>query len=364
MPKTRPYPVLTDEQKALIDTHWQDDAGTLLKLVYPDQDYLTLRDVEWKAIRAYLATSGRDPEVSAGLHRAVNELTDEQREFIAASYRDASGALELARTLFKDPKLTTGATEVRLVSAYIRKIDPKYRKEDELVDDIDYQPPKNLLQLVGRLNRYGIGIRIDGKSLSLDALSAQEAKQLEALLRYMRRPAFKVEADCFTKRVDREVFEEFFMSMCWDKPDLTPEYVVQYIQLASITVRRNQADRTARKLTERFEESLEDPTKKLSKSEVDALKNTADKTAEMLKQMNALIKTLSGDRAKMVSERIAGAASMHPLVQAWKTKEGRERQLALAKKYNEELKAEVGRLAGMDALKAEIWGLDPTTITK
>ncbi len=178
----------------------------------------------------------------------------------------------------------------------------------------------------------------------------------------MRRPVFKVEAEKFTKRIDREVYEEIFLSNCIDKPDLTPEHVLQYIQLAGLSVQRNQADRTARKLNDRFDASLEDAAQKLSKTEIEALKETAAKQGETVKQISALIKTLTGERKTQFNERMAGAASMYPLVQAWKREESRKRIIEQGSKNREELKGEVERLSGMDALVVEIWGPSKTEI--
>lgn len=372
MPKNaKPLPQLTDEQRAIIESNWYDPPDVLLHKVWPDNPELTLRTVHWKALRAHLATIGKDPggPGSGPQGAAVTQptatplaLTTAQEEFITASYKDAANPTELARILFNNPKLHPGSAEVRLVLTFIRKIDPTYRKLDEMVDEVEYQPPKNIPTLVGRLNRYSIGTRPDGRLLGDGGYSAQETRQLEAVLRYMRRPAFKVEAESFTRRVDREVFEETFMSFVWDKPDLTSEHVLQYLQLASVTVRGGQAQRTVDKLTERFNAALEDPTQRLGKAEVDALKNTADKTSEYLRQMNTLIKTLTGERAKIVSERLAGSSSMHPLVEAWRTKEGRERIMKVAAKYRDELRGEVIRLSEMDQLKVELFGLDPEQI--
>lgn len=365
MPKlAKPLPVLTDEQKATIDGSWQDDAQTLLAKVWPDRPELNLRTIHWKAIRAYMALMGRDPDAPQAKSNAAASLTDEQQAFVASNYADASGPTELARTMFRDPKLMPGSSEVRCVTAYIRKIDPTYRREEELCEEIEYHAPKNANNLIGILNRFGVGQREDGRALSTTDVTPAEQKQLEALLRHMRRPTFKVEAEKFTRRIDREIFEENFLSSCWNKPDLAPEHVLQYITLASLSVQRNQADRLARKLNDRFEASLEDSGQRLSKTEVDALKETAAKQTEYVKQVNTLIRTLEGDRSKQVSERLAGSSSMHPLVLAWKSKQDRDRIIATVRKHKQTpLRQEVERLSSMDAIKAELFGLDPHTIT-
>lgn len=366
MPKVaKALPELTPEQKAILAQHWRKDAHDLLRMLWPDRPELTLRNVEWKSARAHMLTLGKQPIGDRRADEPIGGLgfNGEQEAFIKANYKEAHGPVELARTLYANPKLMPGSNEVRLVIAQIKRIDPYHFKNDAEIIEVDYQPPQTAVELVGRLNGYGIVTTPDGKPLDHNRLNQQYVRQLDALMSYMRRTAFRVEANQFTRKVDRDIFEENFLSLCWDKPDLTPEYVLQYIQLASVSVQKMQADRTARKLTERFEAGLEDPEQRLAKNEVDALKNTADKVVESMKQMNALIKTLSGDRAKQINEKIAGASSMYPLVQAWRSEEGRKKIIDLVrKKQQAELKDEVARLSSMDSLKCELWGISKEAI--
>lgn len=381
MPKNAlPLPVLTDDQKSLIETYYYETPQDLLRRVFPDiaaqkeaegKEFDT-RSVHWRAIRVVLATIGKAPkagQVGAGGTTAVSvpsskpdELTSQQQEFIRASYKDASGPVELARTLFADNRIMSGDYRVRLILNFIRKIDPAYRREDEPVDDVDYVPPRTAAILIGRLNRFGIGARPDGKKIGDGGITAQEQRQLDALLVNMRRSVFKVEADKFTKKIDRDVFEETFLATTWDKPDLSAEHSLQYVQLASLSAQRNIADRLVRTLDERFLVSLEDPDQRLGKAEVDALKETKDKASEHLRQISQLIKTLTVERKNLMDAQRTGSASMHQLVEAWKRETDRTKIIALAKKKQDTLKQEVERLSTMDSLKAELFGLNPETI--
>lgn len=370
MPKrAKPLPVITDEQRAIIEKHWDDQPDVLLQRVFPDKPDLDQRSIEWRSIRSVLATIGKAPEASPGsstLPRPAqkpDQLSPSQEEFLRASYKDASGPVELARTLWADERIMSNDPRVQMVLRFVRKIDQTYRREDEPVDEMDYQPPRTTAILVGRLNRYGIGARPDGKSLGDGGLSNQEKRALEVLLTNMRRSVFKVEADKFTKKIDRDVFEETFIGTTWGKLDLSHEHVMQYLVLASLSAQRNATDRMMRTLDERFLLSLEDAGKPLSKSEVDALKETKNAAAEHLKQINTLIKTLEGERSKIAAAQREGTASMHPLVAAWKEQESRHKLIQLAqRKQQAALKQEVERFATMDSLRAEIWGLDPDTI--
>src|SRR5690606_1477745 len=115
-------------------------------------------------------------------------------------------------------------------------------------------------------------------------LTNQEKRALDVLLTNMRRSVVKVEADKFTKKIDRDVFEETFIGTTWGKLDLGHEHMMQHVVLASLSAQRNATDHMMRTLDDRFLLSLEDGSKPLSKSEVDALKETKNAAAEHLKQ--------------------------------------------------------------------------------
>lgn len=360
-------PVLTDDQKAILTEFWHEDASQLLARLWPDRPELTKRHIEWKAAATFLATIGKRGSTASGatpVKGFQSELSTSQKEFVAAAYKDCGGPVEVARTLFNNPKLIHSSPEVRAVSSYIRHLDPQYRREDEDVEESQYQPPSDAKALVARLRSYGVADE-EGRLVCGGASYTQfEQKCLDILLGHMTRPAFRVEAEKFQKRLDREVFESTFLTNCWGKVDLQPEHVLQYIQLSSAMVQRNQADRLMRKLDERFHASLEDPDKKLSKPEVDALNATRGKVTEAVKHINQLITSLTGARNKMINERIAGSSSMHPVVAAWKTKEGRRQIMEVAAKYRKELGEEVSHLSAMDELKAQIFGISEEEILK
>lgn len=362
----KPLIELNDGQREIINREWHMDTLLLTQKVFGDLgQQLTRRNVEYKSVMAYLATIGKtpgEPDV-VGL---LESLTSGQKEFIKASYKEANGPVEMARLLFKKDNLLSGSREVRMVLAYIKSIDATYRRNDELADEIEYQFPKSVTGLIDRLNRYRIINRPDGNStIEKNKLTPQQARQLDALLGYLQMPVLTVEASKFSRKIDREVFESIFLSTCWDKPDLSSEHLLQYLQIASLNAQANEADRTRRKLDERFEASLEDPNQRLSKTEVEALDAMRAKSEGAVKQINALIKSLTVERSRQVNDRMAGASSMHPLVAAWKNVEDRRKILALVDKTRRQpLRAEVERLSTMDSLKAELWGLSKDDILK
>jgi len=85
--------------------------------------------------------------------------------------------------------------------------------------------------------------------------------------------------------------------------------------------------------------------------------------AEKMRQQS-LYKTLNGERSKRMNDLTQASLSMHPLVEMWRTKQGRDRLLKSAQGKRTALKNEVERLSDMDALKCEIWGVSKTEILK
>lgn len=366
MPKlARPPIVLTPEQLVLVEQNWHLNVRELMRLVF-NNPALTLRcDPEVKAVRQALANMGKHvnevpTEKEADL---LSELTDEHREYIRNNVGNSSGPLEMARIVFDNPRLLPSSRQAQIVGLYCRQLDPTYRKDEELAEDIEYLPPKSTTQLIGRVNKYAVSVRGNGKALfDPGNMTPTQTQQLEWLMAYMRMPLFKAEADKFVKRIDRDVFESTFIQTCWDKPDLPSEHVIQFIQLSSLLVKYNQADRTAQKVDLRLNIALEND-ESLKMNDVETLNGLREKATVAMKQISALIKSLTGERARMTEEKRAGSASMHNLVSAWKAESDRQKIIQLAeRKQKAALKVEVERFSNMDSLRAEIFGLNRDNI--
>lgn len=354
-------PPLSDAQKAYIDMHWEIDLKELVRAVFSNPG-LTLRTPEAKAVRQYLSSTGKKAIEPVNTEL---ELSEDQKTYVKNNIESSTGPIEMARTLFTNPKLGVNSRETQAVTAFCREIDPTYRKNDELVENMEYEPPKSTTVLMGMVNLYAINPRQDGKAmLDSSKLTVKDTKGLQSLIAHMRTPLFRVEANKYIKRIDREVFESQFIANCWGKTDLSAEHVLQYIQLCGLTVKHNQLDRMAQKLDDRIEPALDDPTQRLNMAEVETLNAMREKIVATMKHITTLIKTLTGERAKIASDRAASSASMHQLVEAWKNEDDRKRILQLAERKKKDLRVEVERLSDMDALKAEIYGLSKDDILR
>lgn len=377
MPKeAKPPIVFTPEQLAFIEQNWKMDPLELTRAMFKDVT-MTRRNHEYNCVRRQIANVNRKDtmgfvtpspgarggalplEVVTGM-----DLTEDHKEYIRNNYVNASGPWELAKVIFGDPMLPFASKQTRLVSSYLKQIDPNYKKNDELADDEDYEAPRDVRTLIQRMTAYGMNLK-DGDKLLFDPnkLSPNDQKQLSTLLNYMGLPLFKIEATKYVRKIDRILFESTFIWLCWNKTDLTSEEVHQYIAFSGETVKKNQVERTVQLLDERLNGMLTGSSDgKLNITEIELLNSVREKANASMKQQAALLKSLVGDRSKRMAEKIQSSASMHQLVEAMRRKETRDKILRLAEKYKTSAKTEVDRLSTMDALKCELFGLSPDSI--
>jgi len=357
--------VLTPEQKALVEQNYFLNIRELIQLVFKDPTLTLRNDGEVKAVKQALSELGK--HVNAPPTKQEEELlvvlTKEHKEYIRNNIQDANSSLEMARTIFNNDRLLQSSKQCRAVQLYCRQIDPNYRKDEEVALDLEYKVPASPMHLIGRVNKYAMNKSSSKTLFDAGKLSSIQTQQLDSLLAYMRMPLFKVEADKFVRRIDRDVFESTFISNCWDKIDLAAEHVIQFIQLSSLIVKYNQIDRMMQRVDQRVTMALEDESP-LKMADVETLNGLREKATAAMKQINALIKSLVTERNKITDEKRAGNASMHNLVESWKRSEDRKKIIQLAERQKVGLKQEIERLSTMSSLRAEIFGLSSEDILR
>jgi hypothetical protein len=359
--RSKPLPILTPEQKLLVAQHWEMNIRELTRLVFNDP-LVDGRSIECKAVKQELASIGKVAVPITPKPDSDSALTDAHKEYVRNSVGSAT-PLEMARTLYGNEHLMPSSRECKAVIAYCREIDPSFRRGEELVDG-PFVPPTEMKTLVPKVNRYAINPKRDGKAIySFDNLSNNDRKQLQALLSYMDLTLYRIEGNKYTRRDDRELFESTFVAVCWDKSDLLPEEVIQYITFAAETVRRTQIERTISQLDERLQAVLEMPGARMNMTEVELLNTVREKANASMKQSATLLKALVGDRAKRKADQIQASASLHNLVEAWRREDDRRKIIQMnEKKQKVALKAEVERLSDLDSLKCEMFGLSKDDI--
>lgn len=369
MPKSAlPIPVLNDDQKRLIEKNWDMPLKELTQLVF-NNPRLNGHNVEAKAVKMHLATLGKTANTTL-TERIPLELTQDQKDYIVNNAAGANGPMELVRALWPQPDgmpaLSFNSREARAVFIYTKEINPDYKREDEPVEEVEYTAPVSIVHLISKVNRYAISPRSGDKALmnSSDGLTPHQRRQLEALLSYLKTPVFKVTADKYDRKIDRELLESTFISFCWDKDELTAPEMHQYILYADLAVKSAQIDRQLQVVDRRFNEALQDSESVIRQAEVELLNSIREKSGATLKAIAAISKSLEGERKDRDAARKQGSATMHNLVAAMREAESRHVMAKLANKTKAALHEEVERLSTMDSIRAELFGLSKAEILK
>lgn len=360
---------LNDTQKAFIIANW--DKLTLKELtqqVFNDPK-LHGGGVEGQAIRAFLVERMGEENVKKNLKTtkyvssADLELTEEQKIFIENN-TGSMRPLEIARTIFNDMTLTPLNKETLAVVKYYKQVAPgKILPEEDASGE--YQPITSISRLVVRVNKY-LQKNSDPlkKYLDPDNLKQAEIRNLNALWSYMRNYRFIYQITQYQTELDRELFESSFIEFLYNKPDCLEEDVHNYISLCAEIVAISQIERLIQLLNEQYHNILSgNSDEKMSVTLAETIDKQRARQKDAKDRYEKLMKMLVEDRSKRVEQKMGGA-TLYNMVNLWKQEETRKKIIDRADDINRDIDKEVERLSNLDALKAEIYGLDENSIGK
>lgn len=318
-----------------------------------------------RAIREFLASKGLEYATTKFVKQGELELSEENINFIEQN-KSKMKPFEMTKLLFGADIAPLGK-EYKAVQKYLEQTDPAFIPKEEKLTGEDYEAPTSIARLIPRVNKYVLkSMGDETKFLDKDKLTVVQIRNLKALIGYMNVYQFIYQAGLYKREVDMELFESNFVRFCYDKPDLLEEEVNDYIALCSEIVLIAQIDRRVQSFDNEIQTLIDgdDNKKRLSMTFVDAMKNEIDKLNQAKTKRDKLKETLIGSRNKRIDGKIQQTASLHSLVEMWKKEEDRKKIIAMAKKRQGALVQEVERLSSIDALKAEIYGLDKDDIIR
>lgn len=354
---------LSDNQRKIIMDMWNDakknnkNPPSLPELASAAfQRTIEPRSVEMNAVKKFISTQKATsaPQVK----KPPYELSPEQKAYIDNNAFTMS-AYEISRILFKNPNISNLSSEARAVTQYHKEITAG-KSLNGINAEEDYSPPTRLNQVVARIRKY-----IPLTEMNSEQLSAREKQNCSALMAYLHTLRFVRQIQSFVDELDRDLFESQFIRCCFDKSDLTPEEVDQYIIYSNEVVISKNILESINKLQRELDDILDSEDsdgRKLSVPLVDAIKTMRDEYNQSVKRQQDLLKDLKVKRSERLSKQGKDKISITDLVQAWKDQEFREKTIHLAKKRQEVLKTEVKNLSDMDELKARIFGLSENEV--
>lgn len=358
-------PVLTDAHKAWLLLNYAAEGMTLTKMTQHVSGNPKGKGVDkWgRAIRTFLGNQGLQYETSTNEKIGELDLTADQEEYIKGALdRGDRDWLEMARTLFANPKLTRLHRESRAVYKYVQIVAPTAIPSAEETCEDEYRAPTTIKQLIHIVNKHVPSQRKDGAPVYQDgALKPQDEKNLTILLGRMRNIRIRSVMNLYKHKIDRDTFESTFIGMVHDQPDLLRHEEEQFISLAAEYVVCSQIDRNIQLLDQKLNEGLDNASSesyvKLSMSLVEALNSARERQDKSKERIKKLTTELTGSRKDKLKNKIEANANVLRLVEAWMTEEGRMRDLELAERQKDAERNQLQRLRTMDDVMALIGGV-------
>lgn len=350
--------ILTEEQQNIILSKLTEDRETpplikeLIDLCFPNQN-LDARSKEGRAIREFIASKNLDyTNARTWIPKKVIVLTEEQKSFVTNNINTIK-PLEMARTLFQNPKLTNTDSETREIYKYIKTLPTKIRTVaiGEAMSTEDYKPPKTEDQALARINKY-----VQNSEIDRNKLNEKHKRNIKSLIGYMHTMRYLSQINTYASEVERELFESEFIRCTYDK-SLTEEEVSQYIIYCTEVVIAKQVSKRIQDFEAEQDTFIAENNGKLNMSVVEAISSLRKEYNDCIGRQKSSLKSLQGERKERMKHDGANKGSVADIIVYAQNEEKRMHLLKMAADRREKIKEEIGRIKDMNEIKAEIFGI-------
>lgn len=344
---------LTFEQQTFIEKN--STCTDLLKLTQDCFNDISIDEHsdQYKGVRNFLI------KYKKGI-KATN-LTEEQIEFIQTN-GSLIRPIDIARQFFPNSDSNL-AKESQTIAAVAKALGVPWEGQDSSMEEVegDYEPPKTDFQIIEKMNKADISLR-----LHVTKLDARKREWIAALKRNMHSPRFLAIANSIRRKKLRELFESEFVKATYDKPDLNAEETNMYITLCNEYVLDVTITEQINLLNDRLCETTsdDDNARNFTVSLSNALAAKTKESNECKRRITQLQQSLSGSRAERLKDMATLNESLTKFVELCMEDAGREKLLRLAQAKNLEIQEEVKRIDTFDELVAEVWGMSVEEIVK
>jgi hypothetical protein len=159
----------------------------------------------------------------------------------------------------------------------------------------------------------------------------------------------------YTSKEDRNLFEEEFTRLTWDKPDLTADEINLYMNVCKEIINLEVISKHLNKLNDLFDSAEEQNDMSVKLAEI--IKAKSGEYHQCEGRIETLTKKLQGDRSERMKNKQRENASVLSLVQMFQDEEERKNMIRIAEMQKQLVKQEAERLEGMSAFKARVLGI-------
>ncbi len=342
---------LTDDQKEYIkkNVNKVTNLNELTQKCFRDDD-LDGRTKEGRAVRKYLIENNIDYKTTRRKPQDKIELNDSQKEFIMQQAQEGMSSLEIAKLIFPEKRVKPLSNEQRTVLAHINEVNPDFVPSQDSAAVTDYVPPKSLSRVVKKIN--------DSTGLGLDDSKLNRQKQIciEKLRINLSNSRFLKIINNYLNKGDRELFEQEFIRLSWDKPDLTADEINLYLNVCKEVINLEVVSAHLNKLNEMFD--VADDQTEMTVRLAEIIKAKSQEYHQCETRIENLTKKLQGDRAERMKKNQKDNASFLAIVQMFQEEEERKNMVRMAEMQKKLIKEEAERMEGMAEWKARILGIN------
>ena len=336
---------LTEEQKAKILQEFEKNPNIIdiTKIVFGD-DSLDGRSKEGRSVTKFLAQNGL--KVKTTKHQKVEsiELTDEQKNIIEERNNDDWSSLQIAKELFGND-VKNLSKEQRTVHEYVLTLD----REAPPVVNNGYVAPHAISRIIKKINDS------TGYGLEESKMSRNQQTCCEKLRVNLNNSRFVAIVNNYINIRDKELFEQEFIRLTWDKPDLTPDELNLYMNVCKEIINLELITSHLQKLNDMFESADDQDEMSIRLAEIIKAKSAEYHQCES--RIENLTKKLQGDRGERMKNKQKETASFLSIVQLFQEEEERKNMVRIAEMQKELIQEEAKRLEGMAAWKARVLGI-------
>jgi hypothetical protein len=339
---------LTEDQKNMILEIFEKDPNILniTKIVFKDES-LDGRSKEGRAVTKFLATNGLKAKTTKREKSKKIDLTEDQLKEIERLQEDNLNTSEIADIIFQT-KVARLSKEWRVINEVINQ--HKEEEKDKGEDSAgNYIAPQAISRLIKKINdSTGYGLE-EGK------MSRNQQHCCEKLRINLSNSRFVAIVNNYTSPRDKELFEQEFVRLTWDKPDLTADELNLYMNVAKEIINLELITSHLQKLNDMFESADDQDEMTVRLAEI--IKAKSGEYHQCETRIENLTKKLQGDRGARLANKQKETASFLSIVQLFQEEEERKNMVRIAEMQKQVIKEEAQRLEGMAAWKARVLGI-------
>lgn len=336
---------LTQEQKDQIINQFRNDPNiiNITRKVF-DDDKLDGRSKQGRMVIKFLAENGL--KVKTTKHEKAKEinLNVDQVERVIEMAEDGMNTSEIADILF-NKTIKRLSNEWRAVNSILSQ------KEDQEPQDQNesYVAPQALSRIIKKINDS------TGYGLEESRMSRNQKHCCDKLRINLNNSRFVAIVNNYINTRDKELFEQEFIRLTWDKPDLTPDELNLYMNVCKEIINLELITSHLQKLNDMFESADDQDEMSIRLAEIIKAKSSEYHQCES--RIENLTKKLQGDRGARLANKQKETASFLAIVQLFQEEEERKNMVRIAEMQKQVIKEEAQKLEGMASWKARVLGI-------